>query len=236
MEKETETQLDTIIAKEKDTFWGQLKLISMLKQARIKLKRDDYIEVENKIMEGLKDQGIIEIPLGAERVTNLLEEEERGKVPAIFVILDQITDELRKRGYSEEHIRRAKGGLTRQIQIELYKVSCLAKERGIVPKVLTFEICDRKTMKKDLEAELKGAIKFVKKWKLDYLIKDTLAKSNNPEMSRILALEDTLRVFKAVAEKEGVDFSKMPQIEQLRRFEEYLKGAPKGTLINRIFG
>lgn len=236
MEKEAEAQFDAMIAEEKDTFLGQLRLISMIKQARKKLKRDDYIELENKIMEGLKDRGIIEIPMGAERITKLLEEQETRKIPAMLVIFNELADELKKRGYTEKEIRGFGEGLFHKVHRELYKAARLGREGGIVPKVLTFEICDRKTMKKDLEAELKGAIKFVKKWKLDELIKDTLPKSNNPEMSMIGALEDTLRVFKAVAEKEGVDFSKMPQIEQLRRFEEYLKGAPKGTLINRIFG
>ena len=138
MKQQLETELDKLIAAQKaNTVFGQLKLFSILRRAKRTLKRDDYIALEDKVMEAIKDRGIVEIPLGVEGFTKLLDEAERGKVTQDVVLLDWLIDELRKRGYSEEQIRRAKGGLTRGVQIELYKVTSIAKEWGKVPKVLT---------------------------------------------------------------------------------------------------
>jgi len=55
MKQQFETKLDNLIAaQEARTFLGRLKLFSVLKRARTILKHDDYIALENKVMEAIK--------------------------------------------------------------------------------------------------------------------------------------------------------------------------------------
>jgi hypothetical protein len=58
MKQQLEKELDNLIAAQKaSTFFGRLKLFSVLKRARTRVKYDDYVALENKVVEAIKASG-----------------------------------------------------------------------------------------------------------------------------------------------------------------------------------
>jgi len=85
---------------------------------------------------------VIEIPLGAEGLRRKLAEAERRGTTWDVPLLDEVVEEMRRRGYSETAIGRAifEDALDWQAKKETVYVKELVKRLGKVPKRLTFEV------------------------------------------------------------------------------------------------
>ena len=92
MKQQLETKLDKLIAAQKArTVFGRLKLFSVLKRARRTVNRDDYIALENKVMEAIKASGadalIKKLKLDEGVKGDLLKAENAGQMQIIALQL-----------------------------------------------------------------------------------------------------------------------------------------------------
>ena len=107
MKQQLETELDKLIAAQKArTVFGRLKLFSVLKRARRTVNRDDYIALENKVMEAIKASGagalIKKLKLDEGVKGDLLKAENAGQMQIIAQALatkasaaDQLINKLK---------------------------------------------------------------------------------------------------------------------------------------------